>query len=93
MLATPQAKVRRDGQINSIPASGIVDSDILTLEAVDLLAAGPITLRSRTRLFDVQRGPALWQLLRVEDHQQNPGVSEPKLKDLLPNEPSVSPYA
>ena len=38
-LTAPQAKVRRDGQVTSIPATGIVDGDILTLEAGDLVAA------------------------------------------------------
>ena len=38
MLA-PQAKVRRDGQVTSVPASGIVVGDILTLESGDLIAA------------------------------------------------------
>ncbi|MBK7453885.1 MAG: HAD-IC family P-type ATPase [Anaerolineales bacterium] len=38
-MTAPQAKVRRDGQVTSIPASGIVAGDILTLEAGDLVAA------------------------------------------------------
>jgi len=38
-LTAPQAKVRRDGQVPSIPASGIVAGDILALEAGDLGAA------------------------------------------------------
>jgi len=38
-MTAPQAKVRRDGQVASIPASGIVVGDILTLEAGDLVAA------------------------------------------------------
>ena len=38
-LTVPQAKVRRDGQVTSIPASGIVAGDILALEAGDLVAA------------------------------------------------------
>ncbi|MBS1212721.1 MAG: Calcium-transporting ATPase (modular protein) [Proteobacteria bacterium] len=38
-MAAPQAKVRRDGQVSSIPASGIVAGDILTLEAGDLVPA------------------------------------------------------
>lgn len=38
-MAAPQAKVRRDGQVTSIPASGIVAGDILALEAGDLIAA------------------------------------------------------
>jgi len=38
-MTAPQAKVRRDGNITSIPASGIVVGDILSLEAGDLIAA------------------------------------------------------
>ena len=38
-MTAPQAKVRRDGQIMVIPASGIVTGDILALEAGDLVAA------------------------------------------------------
>ncbi len=38
-MTAPQAKVRRDGQVTSIPASGIVTGDILTLEAGDMVAA------------------------------------------------------
>lgn len=38
-MTAPQAKVRRDGQVASIPASEIVAGDILTLEAGDLVAA------------------------------------------------------
>jgi Ca2+-transporting ATPase len=38
-MAAPQAKVRRDGQLTSIPASGIVAGDILALEAGDVVAA------------------------------------------------------
>lgn len=38
-LTAPQAKVRRDGQVTSIPASGIVVGDVLALEAGDLVAA------------------------------------------------------
>ena len=38
-LTAPQASVRRDGQVTSIPASGIVAGDILVLEAGDLVAA------------------------------------------------------
>jgi Ca2+-transporting ATPase len=38
-LSAPQAKVRRDGQVTSIPASGVVTGDILALEAGDLVAA------------------------------------------------------
>ena len=38
-LTAPQATVRRDGQVTSIPASGIVAGDILALAAGDLVAA------------------------------------------------------
>lgn len=38
-MAAPQAKVRRDGQRISIPASNVVTGDILELEAGDLVAA------------------------------------------------------
>ncbi len=38
-MTAPQAKVRRDGQVTSIPASGVVTGDILALEAGDLIAA------------------------------------------------------
>lgn len=38
-MTAPQAKVRRGGQITSIPASEIVIGDILALEAGDLVAA------------------------------------------------------
>jgi Ca2+-transporting ATPase len=38
-MTAPQAKVRRDGQVSSIPASAIVTGDILELEAGDLVAA------------------------------------------------------
>ena len=38
-MTAPQAKVRRDGQVTSIPASRVVAGDILTLEAGDLVAA------------------------------------------------------
>ena len=38
-MTAPQAKVRRDGQVTSIPASGIVAGDILAMEAGDLVAA------------------------------------------------------
>lgn len=38
-LTAPQTKVRRDGQVISIPASAIVVGDILALEAGDLVAA------------------------------------------------------
>ena len=38
-MSAAQAKVRRDGQTTSIPASHIVAGDILTLEAGDLVAA------------------------------------------------------
>ena len=37
--AAPRAKVRRDGQVTSIPASEIVAGDIIELEAGDLVAA------------------------------------------------------
>ena len=38
-MTAPQARVRRDGQVLSIPAADIVAGDILTLEAGDLVAA------------------------------------------------------
>ena len=38
-MTAPRAKVRRDGQVTSIPASRIVVGDILALEAGDLVAA------------------------------------------------------
>ena len=38
-MTAPLAKVWRDGQISSIPASGIVAGDILALEAGDVVAA------------------------------------------------------
>ncbi len=38
-MTAPQAKVRRDGHVATIPASGIVAGDILALEAGDLVAA------------------------------------------------------
>lgn len=38
-MTSPHATVRRDGQITSIPASGVVTGDLLTLEAGDLIAA------------------------------------------------------
>ncbi|HEY8160613.1 MAG TPA: HAD-IC family P-type ATPase [Methylobacter sp.] len=38
-MVAPQAKVRRDGQVTSIPASKIVVGDILALDAGDLVAA------------------------------------------------------
>jgi Ca2+-transporting ATPase len=38
-LTAPEARVLRDGQVISIPASGIVAGDILALEAGDLVAA------------------------------------------------------
>ena len=38
-MTAPQAKVRRDGQVSSIPAADVVAGDILTLEAGDLVAA------------------------------------------------------
>jgi Ca2+-transporting ATPase len=38
-MTAPQAKVRRDGQVTSIPAAGIVAGDVIELEAGDLVAA------------------------------------------------------
>ncbi|MGZ8239035.1 MAG: cation-translocating P-type ATPase, partial [Methylobacter sp.] len=38
-MTAPEAKVRRDGKVTSLPASGIVTGDILALEAGDLIAA------------------------------------------------------
>ncbi|MDB6135323.1 MAG: hypothetical protein JWM59_3566 [Verrucomicrobiales bacterium] len=38
-MTAPQAKVRRGGQVISVPASGIVAGDILLLESGDLVAA------------------------------------------------------
>ena len=38
-MTAPQAKVRRDGHVTLIPASGVVAGDILALEAGDLVAA------------------------------------------------------
>lgn len=38
-MTAPQAKVRRDGQVTSLPAAEIVAGDILSLEAGDLVAA------------------------------------------------------
>ncbi len=38
-MTSPHATVRRDGQVISIPASGVVAGDILALEAGDLVAA------------------------------------------------------
>ncbi|MGZ5053742.1 MAG: HAD-IC family P-type ATPase [Methylobacter sp.] len=38
-MVAPQAKVRRDGRVTSVPASQIVVGDILTLEAGDLVVA------------------------------------------------------
>lgn len=38
-MTAPQAKVRRDGKVVMVPASGIVAGDILALEAGDLVAA------------------------------------------------------
>eukprot|EP01035_Chromulina_nebulosa_P037174 gene37174-50153_t len=38
-LTAPQAKVRRDGQVTSLPAAGLVTGDILLLAAGDLVAA------------------------------------------------------
>lgn len=45
-MTAPQAKVRRDGQITSIPASGIVAGDFLALEAGDLVAADARLLKA-----------------------------------------------
>jgi Ca2+-transporting ATPase len=45
-MTAPKAKVRRDGQVTSIPASGIVAGDILALEAGDLVAADARLLRA-----------------------------------------------
>jgi Ca2+-transporting ATPase len=45
-MTAPQAKVRRDGQITVIPATGIVTGDILALEAGDLVAADARLLTS-----------------------------------------------
>jgi Ca2+-transporting ATPase len=39
LLTAPQAKVWRDGQIVSLPATGLVVGDVLALEAGDLVAA------------------------------------------------------
>lgn len=38
-MTAPLAKVRREGQVTSIPASGIVAGDVLALEAGDVVAA------------------------------------------------------
>jgi Ca2+-transporting ATPase len=38
-MTAPHAKVWRDGQVTSVPASGIVAGDVLALEAGDLVAA------------------------------------------------------
>ena len=38
-LTAPKAKVRRDGEVTSIPASGVVIGDVLALEAGDMVAA------------------------------------------------------
>ena len=38
-MTAPQAKVRRDGQVSLVTATGIVTGDILVLEAGDLVAA------------------------------------------------------
>jgi len=38
-MTAPRAKVRRDGQVTLVPATGIVTGDILALEAGDLVAA------------------------------------------------------
>jgi Ca2+-transporting ATPase len=45
-MTAPQAKVRRGGQVISIPASGIVAGDILVLEAGDLVAADARLLKA-----------------------------------------------
>ena len=39
MMTAPQAKVRRDGKVLSLPAVGLVVGDVLVLEAGDLVAA------------------------------------------------------
>ena len=39
MMTAPQAKVRRDGKVVSIPAAELVAGDVLALEAGDLVAA------------------------------------------------------
>lgn len=38
-LTAPQARVQRDGQVTSVPASEIVTGDVLVLESGDLVAA------------------------------------------------------
>jgi len=45
-MTAPQAKVLRDGLVTSIPASGIVAGDIVTLEAGDLVAADARLLKA-----------------------------------------------
>ncbi len=45
-LTAPEARVLRDGQVTSIPASGIVVGDILALEAGDLVAADARLLKA-----------------------------------------------
>ena len=45
-MTAPQAKVRRDGKITSIPAANISAGDILALEAGDLVAADARLLES-----------------------------------------------
>jgi Ca2+-transporting ATPase len=47
-LTAPQARVWRDGQVTSIPASGIVAGDILVLEAGDLIVADARLLEAST---------------------------------------------
>ncbi|HEY3414905.1 MAG TPA: cation-translocating P-type ATPase [Armatimonadota bacterium] len=45
-LTAPEAKVRRDSRVVSIPASGIVSGDVLALEAGDLVPADARLLES-----------------------------------------------
>ncbi|MDP3334175.1 MAG: HAD-IC family P-type ATPase [Methylococcaceae bacterium] len=45
-MTAPEAKVRRDGKVTSISASGIVTGDILSLEAGDLVAADALLLEA-----------------------------------------------
>jgi Ca2+-transporting ATPase len=45
-MTAPKAKVRRGGQVTSIPASGIVAGDILALDAGDLVAADARLLKA-----------------------------------------------
>src|SRR6188474_2748478 len=45
-MTAPQAKVRRDGQVTLMPASGVVTGDIVVLEAGDLVAADARLLTS-----------------------------------------------